>query len=151
MIMPNIIYELLNGKNLEAKKNIVFIFQTINIEGYPHTSMLSVGEIIAVDMENIRLALWPNTNTVQGLELNNKANLVFIYLYKVYYIELDINKISSENKDFYDRAKFSGYIRNVKIDEVEYADVTSGISIELHNPNDVLSRWKHTLNNLLKD
>ena len=41
--------------------------------------MLSVGEIVAIDMEHLRFALWPNTTTVQGLRLNGKANIVFVY------------------------------------------------------------------------
>ncbi|RIP37069.1 pyridoxamine 5'-phosphate oxidase family protein [Staphylococcus gallinarum] len=151
MIMPDVMYKLLNGKHLEDKQEIVFILQTVTVEGYPHTAMLSVGEIVAIDMTHIRLALWPNTKTVQGLRLNGKANIVFVYDYQVYYVELDTREYISKQKDTYNRAKFVANVQQVKVDNAKYADVTSGISIQLHHPQDTILRWQTTVADLLRD
>ncbi|MCD8792341.1 hypothetical protein [Staphylococcus gallinarum] len=151
MVMPKIVYKLFNGSHLEEKQDIVFIFQTVTIDGYPHTAMLSVGEIVAIDMEHLRFALWPNTTTVQGLRLNGKANIVFVYDQQVYYIELSVREYQSQYEGNDDRLKFEGEIRNIKIDSAKYADITSGISIQLRNPKDTVLRWRATVTELLHD
>lgn len=82
MNLPKEIIELLNGQDLEDKKHLVMMLQSITAEGYPHTAMVSVGEIVAIDSDNIRIALWPDTQTAQRLVETGKGSLVIVYAKK---------------------------------------------------------------------
>lgn len=48
----------------------------------------------------------------------------------------------------YDRDRFACRIVSVKEDVAKYADLTSGVHIQLHSPEEVLNRWEKTLEEL---
>lgn len=141
--------DLLNGKQLAQKQNIVMILQSITSEGYPHSAMVSVGEVIALNPEYLRIALWPQTQTTLSLAQKRKANLVIIYNNIVNYLELDISELPSPNNEVYERTRFEATIKSIRQDIAKYADITSGITVEMHEPKQVLKRWNIVLHELL--
>lgn len=149
MELPSDVAQLLNGQDLEQKQHIVMTLHSITSEGYPHTSMLSVGEIIAINSKHLRLALWPRTTTTLSLESLKKANLVIVYNQKVCYLELDTIVLPKPEVEQYERVRFEAIIQTIKIDSAKYAEIKSGITVNMYNPNDVIERWKVTLNELL--
>lgn len=48
----------------------------------------------------------------------------------------------------HERERFSCRVITVKEDRAKYADLTSGPAIQLHEPEDVLKRWRATLEEL---
>lgn len=142
--------DLLNGKQLAQKQHIAMILQSITSEGYPHSAMVSVGEVIALDSEHLRIALWPQTQTTLSLVKKGKANLVIIYNNMVNYLELDISELPSLNHEFYERTRFEATIKSIRQDSAKYADIISGITVKMHEPEQVLNRWNIILQQLLK-
>ena len=149
MNLPKEIIELLNGQDLEDKKHLVMMLQSITAEGYPHTAMVSVGESVAIDSDNIRIALWPDTQTAQRLVETGKGSLVIVYAKKIYYIELDLSVLPSLNNEIYCRLRFEASVKTVKEDNAKYAEIISGISIQLYDAENVVERWKVTVKELL--
>ncbi|WP_436951042.1 pyridoxamine 5'-phosphate oxidase family protein [Staphylococcus shinii] len=141
--------DLLNGKQLAQKQHIAMILQSITSEGYPHSAMVSVGEVIALDSEHLRIALWPQTQTTLSLAKKGKANLVIIYNNMVNYLELDITVLPSPDNEIYERTRLEATIKSIRQDIAKYADITSGITVEMHEPKQVLKRWNVVLNELL--
>lgn len=142
--------DLLNGKQLAQKQHIAMVLQSITSEGYPHSAMVSVGEVIALDSEHLRIALWPQTHTSISLAEKRKSNLIIIYNNMVSYLELDITLLPSLDNEVYERTRFEATIKSIRQDIAKYADITSGITVEMHEPEQVLNRWNIILQELLK-
>ncbi|MEJ7451031.1 pyridoxamine 5'-phosphate oxidase family protein [Staphylococcus xylosus] len=142
--------DLLNGKQLAQKQHIAMVLQSITSEGYPHSAMVSVGEVIALDSEHLRIALWPQTQTSISLAEKRKSNLIIIYNNMVSYLELDITLLPSLDNEVYERTRFEATIKSIRQDIAKYADITSGITVEMHEPEQVLNRWNIILQELLK-
>lgn len=150
MKLTDDLQDLLNGKQLAQKQHIAMILQSITSEGYPHSAMVSVGEVIALDSEHLRIALWPQTQTSISLAEKRKSNLIIIYNNMVSYLELDITLLPSLDNEVYERTRFETTIKSIRQDVAKYADITSGITVEMHEPEQVLNRWNIILQELLK-
>ncbi|WP_217972133.1 pyridoxamine 5'-phosphate oxidase family protein [Staphylococcus xylosus] len=150
MKLTDDLQDLLNGKQLAQKQHIAMILQSITSEGYPHSAMVSVGEVIALDSEHLRIALWPQTQTSISLAEKRKSNLIIIYNNMVSYLELDITLLPSLDNEVYERTRFEATIKSIRQDIAKYADITSGITVEMHEPEQVLNRWNIILQELLK-
>ncbi|MEB8061325.1 hypothetical protein [Staphylococcus xylosus] len=150
MKLTDDLQDLLNGKQLAQKQHIAMILQSITSEGYPHSAMVSVGEVIALDSEHLRIALWPQTQTSISLAEKRKSNLIIIYNNMVSYLELDITLLPSLDNEVYERTRFEATIKSIRQDVAKYADITSGITVEMHEPEQVLNRWNIILQELLK-
>ena len=55
------LFQLLNGEKLAGKRHEAMMLQTVTEDGWPHTAMISAGEILALNKTDIRLALWQGT------------------------------------------------------------------------------------------
>lgn len=69
------LFTLLNGKELEHKQQEAMMLLTVTEDQWPHIAMISVGEIVALDEKNLRLALWPGTTTTGNMIRTGKATL----------------------------------------------------------------------------
>lgn len=61
------VYELLNGQDLMDKQHEAMMLLTVSEDGWPHTAMISVGEIVAINLMELRIGLWPNTSTTDNI------------------------------------------------------------------------------------
>lgn len=139
---------LLDGRDLYNKQSIAMMLQSVNAEDYPHSAMISVGEIVAIDNTTLRLALWPKTQTTLSLLKRRKANLVIVYNQKVNYIELDVEPLNSNGNSTYDRTYFEATLKSIKEDVAKYATITSGITFKLNEPEEVVQRWETTIKDM---
>ncbi|MDR9854202.1 pyridoxamine 5'-phosphate oxidase family protein [Paenibacillus sp. VCA1] len=139
------LFELLDGERLDRKQHEAMMLMTVTDDGWPHNAMISVGEIVAFDKKTLRLALWPGTNTTQNCIRSGKALLVAVYKGKVNYVRLSLTRIGMAEEAKHPLERFSAVVASFKEDVAKYADITSGIQIQLKNPDEVLTRWKETL------
>jgi len=137
--------ELLNGEHLEQKQHEVMLLMTVTEDGWPHNAMVSVGEVVALDKKTLRIALWPGTNTTQNCIRNGKAVLVAVYKGKVNYVRLSLKRIGILEGAKHPLERFSAVVASFKEDVAQYADITSGIRIQLKNADEVLTRWEETV------
>ncbi|MDR4956778.1 pyridoxamine 5'-phosphate oxidase family protein [Bacillus sonorensis] len=142
--------ELLNGKNLASKRHEAMMLQTVTEDGWPHTAMISAGEIIALNGTDIRLALWKGTTTTANIVRTGRAMLVTCWKGKAHYVRLSLSELPELKGAKHPRARFSGTVESTREDIVKYADIISGIQIELKDEEAVIKRWEETLEELRK-
>lgn len=83
--LPQEVRTAFDGDNLEQKIGLAYLLCTVDEDESPRFSMLSAGEILAVEDETIRLALWPRTQTGANIRRGSPAVLCFVAPGTVYY------------------------------------------------------------------
>lgn len=144
------VYELLNGQELTDKQHEAMMLLTVSEDGWPHTAMVSVGEIVATSRRKLRVGLWPDTSTTANIIRTNKATLVLFFKGKAHYIRLSLVRLEELPTARYQRERFSAKIVSAREDVAKYADITSGIKIELKNSKEVVERWSQTIVDILR-
>src|SRR5437868_382048 len=71
--LPPELREFLDGQRLAAKTNDVIELLTVGEEGWPHVALLSVGEVLAASDTEVRLALWPDSQTTANVRRTSRA------------------------------------------------------------------------------
>ncbi|MBP2001547.1 hypothetical protein J2Z69_002592 [Paenibacillus shirakamiensis] len=141
---------LLDGQDLAMKQHDALLLLTVNEEGWPHTAMISVGEIVALNATTLRIGVWPGTETSRNMVRTGQATLVAIVQDLAYYTRLTLQNLASLEPTENLRQRFEARVVWTREDKAPYADIVSGISFELHNPVEVLARWERTVQDLLK-
>ncbi|CAJ1317687.1 pyridoxamine 5'-phosphate oxidase family protein [Paenibacillus nuruki] len=145
-----VLLELFDGQQLHEKKQLAMPLLTVNEDGYPHQAMVSVGEVIAIDSEHLRLALWEGTTTTTNILRTGQALLTFVWQGVSYALRISLTPLPALPDALYARARFVATIEHIREDTAKYATLTSGITIELHQADEVLERWQQTLQELLR-
>lgn len=145
-----VLSELFNGQQLHAKQELAMPLLTVNEDGYPHQAMVSVGEVIATDSNHLRLALWKGTTTTGNIIRTGQALLTLVWQGVSYALRLSLTPLPALPEATYARARFVASIEHIREDTAKYATLTSGITIELHQAENVLERWQQTLQELLQ-
>ncbi len=146
--LPDSLRDLLNGEDLSAKEGETLIFITVNEDGWPHLSLLSVGEVIATSPQEIRIALWPRTTTTENLRRSRCATLAAIWQGTAYYIELEAEPFTSSSPVEDSLARFSARVRRVLADRVDYADLTTGVRFALKDKTRSVRSWQEVIQTL---
>ncbi|OWA34150.1 hypothetical protein B9G55_17660 [Saccharibacillus sp. O16] len=141
-------YALLDGTRLEDKLHIAMTLHTVDEDGYPHQAMVSAGEVWAESPERLRIALWLGTKTTGNLLRTGRALLGFVHEGVSYTIRLQATAMPEIPDARHPRARFAADVLESRADVAKYAELTSGITIQLHDPQQVLVRWKETLEEL---
>src|SRR5438132_6053579 len=85
--LPAALVRLLDGRDLEAKIGETFLLLTVDAAGFPHVALLSAGEVVAVAAGELRLALWPGTNSGKNLARDGRATLAVFWEGAAYYVK----------------------------------------------------------------
>jgi hypothetical protein len=149
--IPLELYQLLNGMDLETKQHEAMMLQTVTEDMWPHTAMVSVGEVVALSRTDLRLALWPGTTTTENMIRTGKALLVVIFSGKVHYVRLSLTRLAELPDARYPRECFSATVAAVREDVAKYADIVSGVQINLKDSASVIKRWEETIEELTKE
>ncbi|MGV7118602.1 pyridoxamine 5'-phosphate oxidase family protein [Paenibacillus kyungheensis] len=144
-----VLSELFNGQQLQSKQQLAMPLLTVNEDGYPHQAMVSVGEVLATDSKHLRLALWEGTTTTGNIIRTGQALLTLVWQGVSYALRLSLTPLPALPEATYARARFVASIEHIREDTAKYATLTSGITIELHQAEDVLERWQQTLQELI--
>ncbi|MED1421594.1 pyridoxamine 5'-phosphate oxidase family protein [Bacillus smithii] len=144
------LFQLLNGKDLASKQQEAMMLLTLSQDLWPHVAMISVGEVIAIRSTELKLSLWPNTITTSNIIRTGKATLVIIFNGIAHYIKLSLRKLPELADAKHKRERFSAKVVSYREDIAKYAEITSGIQIQLKDPASVLKRWNETIEDLLR-
>jgi hypothetical protein len=140
--IPDVIRPLFAGDDLEAHGGLTYLFLTCADGGWPHLAMLSVGEVLAVDARELRVALWRGSTASVNLAQTGKATLALIHEGVSYGLRCSARQgpdLPIENGRL---AYFELRIEDVLEDVAPYAVLTSGVTFRLKEPDDVFPRWK---------
>ncbi|WP_339221361.1 pyridoxamine 5'-phosphate oxidase family protein [Paenibacillus sp. FSL W7-1279] len=144
------LHQWLDGSNLESKQHEAMMLLSVTEEGWPHTAMLSVGEVLALDRSRLRIALWQGTATTGNLLRSGQATLVAIHDGAAHYVRLRLQALPDLPDARHPLQRFEATVVAVREDIAKYADITSAVKFQLHDPGEVLQRWKETLEELRK-
>jgi hypothetical protein len=136
--LPAELGEFLDGQRLLAKSNDVIELLTVSEEGWPHVALLSVGEVLAASDTELRLALWPESQTTANLRRTSRATLTCVHAGTGFYVELEAEALPGLVQEL---ACFRCSVRGVLVDRADYADLTGGMTFSLKDPATVLPRW----------
>ena len=136
---------LLDGDNLDSKVGETLLLLTVSETGWPHLAMLSVGELLAVGPDEVRIALWKGTQTGNNLRRTSKGTLALVYGGAGHYIELRVTGTGRLDVDRVTLDWFSCKVVKALTDVVGYATLTTGIRFDLPRQDDVVARWERTV------
>lgn len=139
---PPALLSLLDGEHLEGKIGETLLLLTVTEEGFPHTALLSVGEVYAPTPGELRLALWRTSRSTANLARTGRATLVAFVPPAAYYVELEATArpdIAMPEGTF---ARFTARPRTILEDVVGYAELQSGVRFRLPKEEKVLARWR---------
>lgn len=142
------LFHFLDGNHLENKQHEAMMLLSVSEEGWPHAAMISVGEIVAVNKKELKIAIWPQTQTAANLLRTKKATLVAINKGKAHYIRLKLDPLPALKDAKYDRERFTAKVVSVKEDTAKYAKIISGIQFDLYEPKSMIQRWTDTISEL---
>jgi hypothetical protein len=140
---------LLGGQDLESKVGTALQLITVGSDARAHTALLSVGEVVAVTPELVRLATWSSSTTTRNLRRNPRALLATVVDGTYYSVQLSASPYDGPGSGAHGLALFAAGVESVESDDVSYAQVLSGITYRLLDPEPVLARWRSTVELLL--
>lgn len=146
--LPSPLGQLLDGQDLEGKEGETFIVLTISENGWPHVALLSVGEVLAQSTRELRLALWPKSETTANLRRTGIATLAAFWEGTAYYVELAIRPLPRDDRMPGSQASFAADVQRVLADTVGYAELTSGVRFRLKSKDEVMRHWHQTIQSL---
>ena len=147
--IPAELRPLLFGLDRQAQEGLTFLLLTTMPEGWPHLAMLSVGELLATDARSIRMALWRNSTASRNVTASGRCTLALVHANAGY----SLRCVAARGPDLEVEgagllAYFGLRVEDIQKDEAPYAWLTSGVTFELKDPDDVLPRWRRTLEEL---
>ncbi len=148
--IPDQVLTILSGKRLEELADVTFLLLTVREDGWPHVAMLSVGEIAAPAPHRVRMALWPGSRTTANLTRDGRATLAVVHEGAGWYVRGSARR--GEDLMLSSGQRLAGFelsVDEVLVDEVAYAVITAGITFRLREPQQVLPRWRETIEALL--
>ncbi|MGQ3480992.1 pyridoxamine 5'-phosphate oxidase family protein [Paenibacillus sp. TY11] len=143
------LFTLLDGKGLEHKQHEAMMLLTVTEDQWPHIAMISVGEVVALDEKNLRLALWPGTTTTGNMIRTGKATLAVFIGGKAHYVRLSLEHLPTLPGAKHVRERFAAQVFAAREDSAQYADILTGVMVRLKEPESVINRWNETVAELL--
>lgn len=142
--------EWFSGNNLENKQHEAMQLLTVTDGQWPHVAMISMGEVVALSPNGLRLALWRGTQTSMNMMETGKATLIAIHGQRLLHIRLEVQLLPELTNAVHPRDRYECKIRHIRIDQAPYAEITSGITFQLKDETATLIRWVDTIEELKK-
>ncbi|WP_260870921.1 pyridoxamine 5'-phosphate oxidase family protein [Paenibacillus xylanexedens] len=142
--------EWLNGTNLEHKQHEALQLLSVSEDQWPHQAMISMGEVIAINPHQLRLALWQGTQTSMNMSKTGKATLIAVQGQRLLHIRIEVKLLPEMKEAIHPRDRFEAQVLHVRVDHAPYAEITSGITFQLKDELGAITRWKETIEELRK-
>jgi hypothetical protein len=141
--VPAELARYLDGTDLLAKTQAIRL-STVDQEGWPHASLLSAGDMVALPSGRIRFALFPQSATCANLMRHGRLTLTLSIAGGMCELRLRARRLAHSLPEI-PLACFEAEVETVRTHIAPYAAVTSGITFALHEPQAVLPRWQHQI------
>jgi hypothetical protein len=143
-VLPAALARLIDDDELTAD-GVALQLVTVRPDGWPHLSMISVGELVTHGDRGLRLALWPGSNATANASATGRATLTTVVAGVPYSLRLSLTGPTPIRSATYGTlAAFDARIEEVRADIAPYAEVQTGIRFRLRTPAEVLPRWAET-------
>lgn len=138
--IPHEISLYLNGEDL-ASKNVALRLSTVDSDGWPHAALLSAGEILVLPDGCIRFIIFPSSGTAANIARDSRSTLTMPLDRGMCEIRMRMRKLGESKAAGVALAIFEGQVQRIHKHLSRYADVESGLTFSLHEPEVVLARW----------
>jgi len=148
-IVPEALAELLNGVDLDHKVGLTVELLTVGDEGWPNVALLSAGEVVVVGPRQVRVALWPDTQTSRNLAARQQCTLTLVQGGAAHYLRcraappMPLDLATGQRL-----ARFDMTVIHHLVDEVPYARLESGAVFSLAEADETLATWRRTVDAL---
>lgn len=147
--VPDALAELLNGVDLDRKVGLTIELLTVGDEGWPNVALLSAGEVVVVGPSQVRVALWPHSQTSRNLAAREQCTLTVVQDGAAHYLRCRAAprgplELSTGRR----LARFDLTVSHYLVDEVAYARLESGAVFSLTQPDQTLEMWQLTVDAL---
>lgn len=127
--LPSEILEAWSGRDLEGKVGRAWLLVSVDEDGVPRPCMLSAGELLALDAQRIRVALWPGTRTSRNLARGSPVLICHVEPGSVIYVKGRPRALGRDPRTRLER--FEVAVQAVESDEHSGMPVTQGISFRI--------------------
>jgi Pyridoxamine 5''-phosphate oxidase. len=138
--LPAQVAGYLDGANLLAKTQALRI-STVDAEGWPHASLLSVGDMLAMPSGRIRFIVFAQSTTTSNLMRDSRATITLSLDGGMCELRMRCHRLAHSSPDA-SLAFFEAELVEVRIHKAPYATVSGGVTFVLHEPQSVLQRWQ---------
>lgn len=142
--------EWFSGSNLESKQHEAMQLLTVTDGQWPHLAMVSMGEVVAMSPSRLRLALWQGTQTSMNMMETGKATLIAVHGQRLLHVRLEVRLLPELADAVQPRDRYECNILHIRVDQAPYAEITSGITFQLKDTNEALTRWAAAIEDLKK-
>ncbi|MGH7155790.1 MAG: pyridoxamine 5'-phosphate oxidase family protein [Acetobacteraceae bacterium] len=138
--LPAQVADYLDGTNLLAKTQALRI-STVDAEGWPHASLLSAGDMLAMPSGRIRFVVFAQSATTSNLMRDSRLSITLALDGGMCELRLRCHHLSHSSPDA-PLALFEAELAEVRNHKAPYATVSGGVTFVLHEPQSVLQRWQ---------
>jgi len=115
--------------------------QTCAEEGWPMTSLLGPGEVLATAPDCLMLALWPASRAHHALLRDPRATLTLVHAARFYQLHVHAERTANADGLCLHQTRL---VRG-EGQQVPYATLVSGIHYTLDDPNTTLAAWRRQI------
>jgi hypothetical protein len=114
---------------------------TSDESGEPRIAQLGRPQVLVVKPGRVAMATWTSSATTANLRRSGRCALYAVADGITYTVELETSVSGPLRLAETQLTGFVGVLRQVRVDEVSYATVTSGVRYRLHSPGETLGLW----------
>jgi hypothetical protein len=137
---PAQVARYLDGTDLLAKTQALRI-STVDAEGWPHASLLSAGDMLAMPSGRIRFVVFAQSTTTANLARDNRVTITLSLDGGMCELRMRCRRLAHASPDT-PLALFEAEPVEVRMHKAPYATVSGGVTYALHEPQSVLQRWQ---------
>lgn len=119
--LPAELARTFDGTDLDAKIGLGFVLVTVDDDGTARPCMLSAGELLATGARELRISVWPGTNTAANLATGRPVLFCYVADHAVFYVRGTPRRLTGM-----DGARQAGF--GVTVDSVE-SDLHTGMPV----------------------
>ncbi|WP_321914022.1 pyridoxamine 5'-phosphate oxidase family protein [Paraburkholderia sp. J11-2] len=142
--LPAALVREFDGDHLEAHLSDAIRLSTVSEDGWPHGAQLSAGEILAVNANTLLIALWPQSSTTANLVRDARLTLSLVHDGALLEIRARAHAVAQRQMAL-ELSVFRVEIESVTEHRAKYAEVRSGVTFRLYEPDRVLTRWREQI------
>ena len=141
--LPEEVAAYLDGTGLLAKTQALRV-STVDAAGWPHASLLSVGEVLALPSGKIRFAIFPAAGAAANLARDGRLALTLSLGGGMTELRMRARPLANPDADI-PLAFFEAELEAARTHVAPYASVTSGVTFSLHEPEAIVARWERQI------
>lgn len=141
--LPAELVAYLDGTDLLAKMQALRI-STVDGEGWPHASLLSAGDMVAMPSGSLRFAVFAESTTAANIQRDHRVTVTFSHDGGMGEVRLTCRRLT-DAAAFPTLALFEAEPLSARFHLAPYATVRSGITFQLHEEAPALARWQRQI------